>query len=215
MNLVIIGKKNTGKDTLVREFYKYFPDYSGIAFADPIKEFARDYLDIDSTLLWGDSALRETLTKFRWSDIDPYFQSKIIKTNLEFLTVREILQLVGSEMLGHLYKKIWVNKCLKSFKDKKIISDMRRNIEYECLRQLTGTIFIRIDRVGINHSNSHASETELDWLKLEDNNITDTLRMNEKGNPIHFHMINRNLQDLQENAKIIANLCKSTLLPSV
>lgn len=166
--IAITGKANTGKNTvsnlIIEELNKEIQDYSRfktIAFADPIKEMARQmFPTLPKEYLYGSSENRTKEIPGAFKDGKP-------------LTVRQLLIDLGTGV-GREYKEnLWLDvfdHTFKIAKNKKrkvvIVTDVRFRNEFDHLKKL-GFYQIRLLRdshIKINHS----SETNQESIKDEE-----------------------------------------------
>lgn len=56
--IALLGVAGSGKDTVARYIREELREVATVAFADPMKEFAREVFDFPTTHLWGPSHLR-------------------------------------------------------------------------------------------------------------------------------------------------------------
>lgn len=161
-------------------------------WGDALKEFLIEYLDIPRNLLYGTDDDKNKLTHIRWEDMPHYeeilttryknqlamlggyqlaeiedctqFKDKIVQQLDGYMTVREILQHVGTEVMRRMNNKVWVNKLVTQIKrdnyDYALIADTRFPIEVEKIITL-GAKTLRLTRHN-NSGDTHISETALD-----------------------------------------------------
>lgn len=123
MIIGIHGKAGSGKDTFASHLIKMAHESSHrlcggkIAFADPIKRYAKDAFDFSDEQLWGTSEKRNAPDKRypRKHDFDESGQcfccGAYEKDDTEcYLTPRYSLQLMGSQWGRKCYDNIWVQK---------------------------------------------------------------------------------------------------------
>lgn len=192
--LALSGKKQSGKDTLAKFLTVNAAQMLGTDkiktyyFANELKNFCRDFLDIPEALLWGTDEDKNTKTHITWEGMPhlalikaewvtkqlegvknttPEITEGFIKTSATIftgeMTVREVLQQVGSNIFRNMYDKIWVNKCIKTIKndamDIAVIADMRFPNEADIVLKENGFV-LRLTRNVYN--DSHISEIALD-----------------------------------------------------
>lgn len=183
--LAFSGKKGSGKTTLAaflpRNGAELFPAghtrarVSLFAFADPIKDFCRDYLGLDPACLRGTDEQKNTPTRFSWGQLPdqdlvndtlwPRCQSttSLLNTKRLFVTHREMMQYWGS-CLRKQDPDVWVRRCLDSIVtagcDVAAIQDLRFPNELKAVRALGGKV-VRLTR-NPHPGDTHASETALD-----------------------------------------------------
>lgn len=107
--------------------------------ADPLKEFCRDFLELEESDLWGGGASKESKTHITWESFFNFFDvvPKNTKPNKK-MTVREVLQSVGTVM-RQINKDIFVNKAIKHIEnyqsDLSVITDCRFDNEFNKLKK--------------------------------------------------------------------------------
>jgi hypothetical protein len=181
--ILLCGKKSTGKDTAAKHIQDVCGptatgDYAvGIkSFADPLKKFCIDVLGLQHNQCYGESAERNGFTDIAWKDIslkfslpnaDKWKDKGVWDAKLK---ARDVLQIVGTDVLRSFYENIWAKAAtvatLKSNHPIVVFSDTRfpnEILEFEKLQE-TGQIklvTIRITRPGLPYD-SHPSELALD-----------------------------------------------------
>lgn len=132
----VCARRNYGKDTVANRLSSKY-GYSSIAFADELKRFVHDLFAIPTSVLWGDSALRaSTLDGAEdpdyWVSVhrridkrsdsiralfgphcaDPipalHFQCDLLSQLKAKLTVRDVLQQVGTNWGKKLWSELWI-----------------------------------------------------------------------------------------------------------
>lgn len=119
-------------------------------FADPLKQdICINILGLSHEQCYGSDLQKNTLTHIKWKD--------------KYLTAREVMQVVGTDILRDMYNDVWVNttinKIMKENMNLAIIADCRFPNEVESIRN-AGGIVIKLNRNPYN--SDHASETALD-----------------------------------------------------
>ena len=128
--LGITGKAGSGKSTfgtILQEEY----GWAVSAFADPLKQWAKDVFDFTDDQLWGPSAERNkpdpryprpcficsrtgiTLAEDRVGAITPEYCTACNGEGKTFLAPREVLQRLGTEVGRACYPPIWAEKGLR------------------------------------------------------------------------------------------------------
>lgn len=197
--ILLSGKKGTGKDTaggmIKRLLYCRNCSGSGktkkgsncsrcrgsgskartMSFADPLKKFCIDVLGLSEQQCYGQSGERETPTGIKWTDINlkyskPHSAKWLDGANWDAkLTARDVLQIVGTDVLRNFYQNIWSMAAVNAAKvapEKVIVFTDTRfpNEIYSFLdSQKAGemrVIVVRLYRDGAD--DSHPSETALD-----------------------------------------------------
>jgi len=169
MLIGISGHKQAGKDTLTdgmvsRGFGKKY------MFADKLKQVCVHLFNLDPNILYGTGTQKELPTDIKWS----YIGSKIKELRMPpdahedyFLTHRQVLQILGSDVLREFFPNIWIHSLFSTIqKDEQlghsfsIISDVRFPNEVEAIKS-QGGIVVRLLR-NSDGGDVHPSETILD-----------------------------------------------------
>ena len=149
--LAFAGRKQSGKDTLAREAHRRLPGARIYHFADALKDICEGVLGIPATLLYGDDAAKSTMTDI--CDLEGGGP----------LTVREVLQYVGTEIFRALKPGCWVAACLRRIErespDHALIADCRFPDEVAAVQAAGGKV-VRLTR-GMA-ADAHWSERALD-----------------------------------------------------
>jgi hypothetical protein len=184
----LAGAKKSGKDTCGDHILRLASD-KGIynakkyAFAFELKEFCIRCFNLPRDVVYGtDEQKNTTLTEIRWSEFPLFSASQIDKINKggmwglpeeemelyyrgidkEFMTVREVLQYFGTEIVRRIYSEAWVISCLNRINEENpdlaVIIDARFPNEVTGLKYYGGKT-VRLTRQV--HSDGHASETSL------------------------------------------------------
>jgi hypothetical protein len=136
------------------------------ALADPIKRFGIDMLGISEEKAYGNDADKMGVTEFEWESM-PFEHSKSGP-----MTIREVLQVVGTELGRNIWdKEIWI-KALKrrvgKFYDRfnggyAVVCDVRFDNEVQAIHDMGGEVWVVEGPQRINESSGgdqHASEVQ-------------------------------------------------------
>jgi len=136
------------------ELGKFVKIYS---FAQKLKQLCVDVLGLDKDLVFGNDQQKNTKTHIKWDNI------KSSTKNKGYMTVREILQYVGTDMFRGLDPTIWVNACINQIKKEQpelaLVSDVRFENEVKAIQNEGGYV------IGLTRSpfkepkKDHVSET--------------------------------------------------------
>ena len=159
--VAFLGPKRVGKDTaadyLAREY-----GYTKYSLADPIKHAVKQLFHFSDEQLWGDS--KEV--------VDPAWGA----------TPREILQFVGidtfHEALGKRFPQIGNSFCIRALQRFQqehprkliVISDLRMQEDLTALKGM-GALIIRLERPGVDCSDTHSSEAGIRLVRGYDHLI--------------------------------------------
>lgn len=175
MSQVIIGlgyKARSGKDTFAN-FLKEDHDFVPIAFADPLKNAARELFGFSDEQLYG--SLKEV--------VDPFWQERLGDNFSDPITPRLILQLLGTQSLrnvlsGDILFHSTVRHIVNNPDTNFVITDCRFPNEANLLKGMGATLIHihRNNRNQIQGASNHESETAMDnyggWDIVVDNNGT-------------------------------------------
>ena len=172
--IVITGKAQSGKDTSA-EFITKLITNKGFSvktypFAKPLKEMCVNIFGLDQKQCWGSNKEKDTKTNIRWGDLPlcseklgELLASRFPKTKDDFMTGREVMQILGTEIFRAIDDNCWVRCVVSEIKkdnlDFAIISDARFPNEIEFLLPYDPLI-IKLNRNTV-HS-IHDSEVALD-----------------------------------------------------
>lgn len=170
--IVISGKKNVGKDTLADGIIASLQanGYTAkkVSFADPLKQACHIIFGIpldDMYTLEG----KEKATHLRWNRISGNIREQfLVDDGIEptgFLTVREVLQLVGTQLFRQqIDENVWACAPFKiNDVDFVVVSDCRYPNELQAAKD-AGAYTIRISRDGLPNEDTHISERALDGV---------------------------------------------------
>jgi hypothetical protein len=152
-----------------------WPHVKLFSFADPLKDICMNLFDLTYDQCYGSNEAKETLTGVKWENLPHYIRLKNAqkdKCPKGFMTAREIMQHVGTEIVRRTYENAWANNCIRRILADKpgvaMICDCRFPNEVEVVRQAGGKV-IRLARDVSN--DKHVSETALDPKKYDWNNF--------------------------------------------
>jgi hypothetical protein len=176
--VVISGKKRHGKnyfaDRLKIALRKEFISFAEEAFANPMKRFCADVFGIPIEDMETEAGKAKN-THLRWSDINKRVAAT--KMSDDFITVRELLQILGTEVFREgFYGPIWAEAPFR--KTHKwhytrygelesepasvvIITDCRFPNEVVEAKK-NDAIIVRVVRESMKSTDEHVSETALD-----------------------------------------------------
>lgn len=150
MLIGITGQKFSGKSTVAKMLSEML-GYKVVSFADKLKDI--------TCVLSG--CTREQLENYDFKECElvpnhlkPYCG------NAEFPTYRAFLQHFGSEVMRGINDSIWIDCTLDNCGENAIISDVRFPNEAKAIKE-QGGIIIRVEREGLQSSDTHSSETAM------------------------------------------------------
>jgi hypothetical protein len=192
MIIGISGKAGSGKDTAAKMLEVLYANPE-ISYDDYKNKRYRNFVDVQ--IVHFADALKETAMAVCTLGEDDVNTQGGKKQTIEWLgiTVRELLQKLGTCIRESIDDKFWVKALYANTKDwaNIIIADVRFPIEVESIKERGGKI-IRIDRSGAGAGN-HSSETALDnytnWDFHVGNNgsleeLFETMKIFSKENPL-------------------------------
>lgn len=168
----IAGRKQTGKDTSGNILVKLLTEKGLSAkithFAAPLKEFCINVLGLPREKVYGSDADKNELSHLRWETLPNEIRHKYRKEagpkeRTGIMTVREVLQIVGSDVVREmLWNDAWSTYPFRQdWKEDVIICvDTRFINECDEILKAGGTI-LRLERAAAPLDN-HMSETALD-----------------------------------------------------
>lgn len=190
--LGIYGKKGSGKDTIANFIKEHayeldFPHeaYDNITpvvkiyhFADKIKEFCVDYLELKRELLYGTDDDKNTISHITWGKMPHYlkivalakFKGEEYPEEKKLMTYREIMQQVGTEWFEPINPNIWIEKCFQQINNDichyALIADVRFRKEVNYLHE-NGHEILKLTRDIANSKDKHKSEIDCDGMVFE------------------------------------------------
>lgn len=149
------GRKQSGKTTCSEALCNYyFGSSQGESkiynFADPLKkDICMNILGLTYDQCYGSDMDKNTATHIFWEG--------------KYLTAREVMQVVGTDLFRSMYNNVWVDATIKKILTEKldlaIIADCRFPNEVKAVKEAGGVV-IKLNRNP--HNSNHASETALD-----------------------------------------------------
>lgn len=210
--IIFSGKAQSGKDTSAEVVKSYLEsNYKNCnirhySFASELKEICYRLFNINRELLYGDNENKNALTHIRWCDL-PLPSEEVgkllmflshkenkFKYSHDYLSVREFLQILGTNILRKIDKDCWVNSVILNINSDNpeyaLITDARFPNELLGLNS-EKTFTFKFLRNPIN--SNHESETALDdfnWSKINKTVFIDNenLSLAEKNNLVINHV---------------------------
>jgi len=172
---LLSGKKRSGKNTVADIIKKYYFDYKNdlkeYAYADKLKKAVMEIFDLSYDQLYGDS--KEENTHVKWSYLTDAIRAKYKdkQEKSEYLTVRELMQIVGTDVFREsFYPEIWVDSLWRQITQENpkmaIITDARFVNEIERAREIEKehdlkVFSISVVRPSLESNDDHKSENQL------------------------------------------------------
>lgn len=194
------GNLGSGKDTVGADAISYLTskDYKAekFFFSAALKRFCVDVLGLNDQDVHGTQEDKNKVTHLKWENMpgvvitnnDSIKDFSIIKFGLDsmptkliahrpgYMTVREVLQFVGTEIGRKMYDNIWIDATFRSIQksncDFVIFTDARFHNELDYLKKY-GAVLVCLLRQPIRVGLEHSSETQIftyqKWDELLDN----------------------------------------------
>lgn len=171
--IVISGRKQSGKDSIGDFILRNREELFGIGtvgrkygFGDVLKEILSSLFGISEDLLYGGELEKSQPTHICWKDL-PHWSNKCppLQSN-KLLTVRELLQQFGTQIIRRMDSNAWVRslenkiKAIKNDVDLVVVTDARFPNEILAAKSW-GARVIRLTR-GEGLPQNHESEWVLD-----------------------------------------------------
>lgn len=182
-------------------YSKHLYDLFGIklySFADPLKEFLHNTMNLDLSLMYGSDSDKNTKTHISWESMSPSIRVKYgknKKNTKEFtpasgaMTIREVLQVFGTDVCREMDNSCWAratyNAIDKSDCPISIVCDARFPNEISMGTE-RGAKVVRFLRK-IEDSSTHIAESALDNFPLGNYSLVidnSDLTLEEKNNII-------------------------------
>jgi hypothetical protein len=187
------------------------------AFADPLKRIAIDVLGLKEEKVYGSDKDKNELTNIFWENmpgvvsnktsfyvegVDSEFWNNIVIHENGPMTIREVLQFLGTDIFRNMNPQIWVDALLRRIKKDSVgialICDVRFENEIKSIKGNDGIVIGLNKRTEKDKKNSHISED----IKLElCNKVIDNSELNitEQNKEVYFALKElgcKNLTDL-------------------
>lgn len=187
MILAISGKKQAGKSTAFDFIKSKYHNAKEYALADKLKTICIDTLGLSHNQCYGSDLEKNTLTSLKWEQMPEIAKMLLnhapidIQVNKSgFMTGREVMQFVGTDIFRKIDAEVWVKACFDQIKTDQpeiaVISDVRFPNEVESVNKYGGKV-IRLSRNVFN--DYHQSETALDdydrskyWAYIDNQNMS-------------------------------------------
>lgn len=229
--ILLCGRKRTGKGSVFTILNGCMPHAGEFFFAKPIKDFCIEALGLTHDQMYGSSEHRESPTRYQWGWVGSEIRKRYGKRPEEFLTAREVLQVVGTDVMrDHFYQRVWADAgvfaAIRSNAQTCVFTDVRMQNEIIAAVEASEGFFERPVVIRLYREtglvDEHRSETELDTYDAVPNQrsialgvppgferINDNLyrRVKDTGNPFDFLLDNnQGLEALAANVYKIREL---------
>lgn len=189
------------KDDLYVQYadQKIWPYVKMYNFADALKELCITMFDISHEQAYG--TYKNSLTKLKWENMPGVASSTQIeglslstedleKLGLQshkpgFMTAREVLQFVGTDIFRRMYEPVWVKLLINKIKEDSplvaVIADCRFDNEAQAVKDESGTI-VRLTRrpTRDNHASEDGFKDFTDFDLVLDNEKLDIRSANQQ-----------------------------------
>jgi deoxynucleotide monophosphate kinase-like protein len=156
--------------------FGYTKKIKKMSFADPLKSLCRAAFGLTSKQCYGESGERETTSDVKWSDLHPEYQDlrKEGADSEDFLLARDVLQIVGTNVMRNFYPNIWAKAAtiaaMSCREEMVVFTDARFPNEIEEFQKLEEEGKIKLIVIRLHRPtdlvDTHKSELALDeWDK--------------------------------------------------
>ena len=160
--IAFTGRKGHGKDSAafpileIRHPKSVLKVWTRVNFADVVKEVCM--------LVFGLTA----------EEVYDPFVKEVKLTRYPLETPRSIMQKVGTDLFRNEWPNVWVEAWKREARKHShvVVTDMRFLNEYNMVKRHWGTV-VRIQRSGIDDSDEHQSETEMDSFDADNTIVND------------------------------------------
>lgn len=165
------------------------------ALADPLKRIAIDIFGFDESKVYGTDDNKNELTHMSWSDTPKKPKGKNGK-----MTIREVLQYIGTDVFRKMYNNIWIDTLMRRIeKDNPsiaLVCDARFDNEIKLLQD-NGAVVIGLERDIFNSEDCHSSENVN--LSLCDKVIDNSnLEISELNKEVYFALKDLNCKNITD-----------------
>jgi hypothetical protein len=126
------------------------------ALADPLKRIAIDVLGLPEDKVYGTDDDKNEPTNLKWKDMP-----KKVHGKNGFMTIREVLQYLGTDIFRKIYNDIWIDALLRKIEFDSpqiaLVCDVRFENEIKLLKK-RGAIIVGLSRDYSKGKDNHASE---------------------------------------------------------
>ena len=152
-----------------------FPYIKTYSFADLLKQnVCIDLYGLTEAQCYGSNEDKDTYTQVKWDGfadlgiLPPEYidNTNAVKRESRFMTAREVMQIVGTDILRKTYPDVWVDATIRRIKQENsliaVITDCRFPNEVMGVKEAGGRV-VRLTRAPFaKEKNQHRSETALD-----------------------------------------------------
>jgi hypothetical protein len=169
----LCGKKQSGKNTFAKIAKEYALVVGEVALADALKDFCSAYLGIAPKLCYGTDKDKNTIVGEWGSVFAEHIYKEFKKEWIAPLTVREVLQVVGTEIFRRNFTEdFWINILMRKIESMKkerpydfiLITDVRFPNEVLALKARQNKVVRLYRDTGCTDTIPHASELAMDSI---------------------------------------------------
>ncbi len=148
------------------------------SFADPLKDFVHNTFGVDLDLMYGSDSDKNTKTHILWDDMPPHIRSKYSKPKRGSedyaqasgpMTIREVLQVFGSDICRTLDANCWARSLYNKISNEKhkiaIVTDARFPNEISMGTERGAKVIRLLKKLPVDGV-EHPSEVALDDFAL-------------------------------------------------
>jgi len=171
VNSVIVNEKGETEDSMglldvERDDYEFamwaansmWPYVKAYSFAKPLKDISIALFGLTEDQCYGSNKDKDTPVSIRWNFLPGYKGRK-----KSFMTAREFMQYLGTDIFRTIKPDIWSQKCIAQIlsegTDFAVVSDCRFPDEVEAIKEAGGKI-IKLDKRS-SKKDQHSSENAL------------------------------------------------------
>lgn len=174
--IILSGRATSGKTFAMNYIKSIYDDSRLVTFAAPLKRMCVDILGLNALSCYGSNHEKDQVTHIKWADlpIDKSIKDTITKSDPIYMTGREVMEVLGTQIFRKMYYDCWVKAaCHSIIADDSplfIIEDCRFPNEIDYLRNnLKNVYVIRLTRNPLNRDSE--SERALDNYDFTQENM--------------------------------------------
>ncbi len=143
---------------------KIWPTIKPYRFADTLKEVCVAVFQLNRADLYGTDADKDKISHIKWADVHKLFNTPVAKQKNkgEFLTNRQCLEVIGTDICRVIYNRCWIESCYNRILQEdwpfSVVTDCRFPDEVEYSKEL-GAKVVRLTRRPLK--STHKAETSL------------------------------------------------------
>ncbi len=149
-----------------------WPHIKNYSFADGLKDVCINIMGLTHEQCYGSEENKNSATGYQWKnmpDVEYYFErymkENVFKSTNDYMTARQVLQYVGTNIFRFMKDDIWAISCMRRIKQDNptiaLISDCRFPDEVDAIHKVGGKV-IKLTRNPSKIADAHASEIALD-----------------------------------------------------